>query len=858
MLRQTERNNSLRLALIRASALMALIVGCVSISAQTSIKRGTIYEPDCNDPDAHDHACTDPTPEIINQLKVAGYEYYVGHAEPTTEFFSTRGTSGSNMQWKLKLPLTEPTPTQDGTKVALFELYPAFWLGLALCDPNSNPGGACVAASDANNPATSGAAFLELQFYPPGQSGCSTTQWCVSLHINTLQNFTAVQRNNCVEPTTAALLTTNGSPGGTTFLMSNGDNLLVTIRDTANGLQTVVQDLTTSTTGSMVASGANGFVHNKNQTDCTTEKFDFHAMYATASPGQVVPWAGLAPNVSWDFEIGHWELCGDAACTILPDGGDADNAGTCSVTQTQQCTKNSQCPAAETCQLPCTNIRGIGGCFGKDSDHDGTPYQADWPDGTANHPASAILGSADDKGIGPMSAHVAAPNTYDEGYNQIDFRTTEATNGAFYPFFSQAGTGTACRFYFGNDIPGTTTDDFGKATQYGTEISNPCLPGVASDLSISKTGPASVAAGTDATYTIKITNHGPSDATNVTLTDLLPTGVTPGPITGPGSCTVASLKVTCSAGSLSDGASITYTVTVHIPSAGTGTSSLFNTAKVTADQLDPDSSNNSSSSTASIRFVADLSTGKSASQNPVDAGKNLSYFITVHNAGPSDAKNVGVTDNLPPGVTFLSSSPVACTGTTVRTCNVGTVVSGGTASVRIVVSIPPDYLSSRNVDSATITNTANVTSAASDPNPSNNKGSVTIKVISVADLDLTVVESPNPVHQGQNVTYTMTYKNLGPSDARYGTVLQYYPPGFQYDGSTLSPCGNGVGDVLCQLGYIVPAGFGLTFQVTYKVPGNFLGAANSQTVNSEIRITSHSIDPDPIDSTNEVSTTVIK
>jgi len=410
--------------------------------------------PDCNDPDAQD-LCPNPTPEIIQDAQDAGYPYYVGHAEPTVLFFSTTGASGYNMQWKFQLPATDPAPTQDGTSVANFELYSAFWVGLALCDPNSNPFGACTPLSDANNPSTAGAAFLELQFYPPGSpfGGCNNTQWCARLHINTLQNNTTFQKNNCFEPTTQQYITTDGTPGGTRLLMSNGDSIVVTITDTANGLRADVNDQTSSTTGFMVASGANGFVHNANQTDCTTTAFDFHAMYATASPGQVVPWAGLKPNVSFDFEIGHWELCAKGDCSTQSDQ-DADDADPKS----------------------CGTIRGVGGCTGSDTDHDGTSYQADWPDGTSAHPATLILGSPDDRGVGPLTSSTSNLSNYDEGYNKIKFMTTESTTGPFYPFWSQAGTGSSCRFNFGNDLPGTT-NDFGKAAQYGTTIDNPCLPG---------------------------------------------------------------------------------------------------------------------------------------------------------------------------------------------------------------------------------------------------------------------------------------------------------------------------------------------------------------------------------------------
>ena len=94
---------------------------------------------------------------IIQQVYARGYPYYIGHAEPALLFFSRRDGSGNNMQWKFQLPATDPAPTQNGSSVANFELYAAFWMGLALCDPNSNPFGACTPISDANNPNTAGA-----------------------------------------------------------------------------------------------------------------------------------------------------------------------------------------------------------------------------------------------------------------------------------------------------------------------------------------------------------------------------------------------------------------------------------------------------------------------------------------------------------------------------------------------------------------------------------------------------------------------------------------------------------------------------------------------------------------------------
>ncbi len=526
--------------------------------------------PDCNDPSANEINCVEPTKAIIRDAYQAGYPYYIGHAEPTLEFFSNAGASGNNMQWKLKLPATEPTPSQDGTNVANFELYSTFWLGLALCDPNSNNLGTCTPNSDSNNPSTSGAAFLELQFYPPGLN-CSNTQWCVRLHINTLQNNNAFQKMNCLEPTTQAYVTLDGTPSGTQLLMSNGDTIIVTISDTANGLETFINDVTSSTTGFMVASGANGFVHNSDQSTCAMAAFNFHPMYMTASPGQTVPWAATNPNVAFDPEIGHFELCGNASCSVLPDPPDSS--------------------LKTTDDTGCQTVRSIGGCFGADLDHDGTSYLADWPDGSSAHPASIIIGAPNDTGVGPLNALTTTGTTFDEGYNTLTFKTSENTNGTFYPFYTQAGTGPSCLFNFGNDIPGTTTNVFGQAAQFGTPpldvngfatgttINNPCLP--APDLTITKSHTDPFTQGDIGdTFTITVSNIG-GNATSgtVVVTDLLPASFMATAMSGAGwTCTVAT--VTCTnTNALASGASyppivLTVNVATNAPLFLTNTASV--------------------------------------------------------------------------------------------------------------------------------------------------------------------------------------------------------------------------------------------------------------------------------------------
>jgi uncharacterized repeat protein (TIGR01451 family) len=108
------------------------------------------------------------------------------------------------------------------------------------------------------------------------------------------------------------------------------------------------------------------------------------------------------------------------------------------------------------------------------------------------------------------------------------------------------------------------------------------------DLEISKDdSPDPVTVGDNLTYTITVTNHGPDPATNVVVTDTLPSGVmfvnaSPG-------CVHSAGVVTCNLGNIPAGGSVTITIVVTVTAPGT----ISNTATVTSDTLDPNTANNS-------------------------------------------------------------------------------------------------------------------------------------------------------------------------------------------------------------------------------------------------------------------------
>ena len=107
------------------------------------------------------------------------------------------------------------------------------------------------------------------------------------------------------------------------------------------------------------------------------------------------------------------------------------------------------------------------------------------------------------------------------------------------------------------------------------------------DLAITKTGPATVVAGSSVAYSLVVVNNGPSDAVSLTVTDTLPAGVTFVSATGTGwACSnTGNVSVTCTRPLLAAGATApTITVTVTAPAQA---GSLSNTASVASTTSDP-------------------------------------------------------------------------------------------------------------------------------------------------------------------------------------------------------------------------------------------------------------------------------
>src|SRR5207237_1242006 len=289
------------------------------------------------------------------------------------------------------------------------------------------------------------------------------------------------------------------------------------------------------------------------------------------------------------------------------------------------------------------------------------------------------------------------------------------------------------------------------------------------DLAITKTdGVTTATPGGSVTYTITASNAGPSNATVATVADTFPASLT---CTwtcvgaGGGTCTASGSGNINDTANLPSGGSVTYTASCTISAAATGT--LSNTATTTAPAgvTDPAQGNNSATDSDTLAASADLSITKTDGVTTATAGGSVTYTITASNAGPSNATGATVADTFPASLT--------CTWTCVGAGG-GTCTASGSGNINDTVNLPTGgsitYTSSCTISASatgTLSNTATVTAPAgvTDPTPGNNSATDADTLAASADLAITKVDTPDPVVAGNNITYTITVNNAGPSNA---------------------------------------------------------------------------------------------
>ena len=348
------------------------------------------------------------------------------------------------------------------------------------------------------------------------------------------------------------------------------------------------------------------------------------------------------------------------------------------------------------------------------------------------------------------------------------------------------------------DSDSTPNNDDGDQSEddEGSAIVNPVTS--MSDLSLEKSvvdGDLNPLVGSEITFQITVTNDGPQDATGVTVTDLLPSGfdfILFSATSGVYNETTGLWSI----GGIANGESETLLIDVLVNPTG----DYVNIAEVTAsDIIDVDSTPNNDDGDQSeddedntvvtpIEAVADLSLNKTVTEGNVTplVGSEITFEITVNNAGPQAAEGVEVTDVLPSGYNFIvfsSSSGTYDELTGVWT--IGTIDSGATETllIDVLVNETGDYV-----------NTAEVTASDTldpDSTPNNDDGDqseddednvVVIPVDAMADLSIvkTVVDNEIMPNAGDEITFQITVNNAGPDAATGVEVTDILPQGFDF------------------------------------------------------------------------------
>ncbi|MFL6163305.1 MAG: hypothetical protein ACJ74U_13880 [Jatrophihabitantaceae bacterium] len=374
------------------------------------------------------------------------------------------------------------------------------------------------------------------------------------------------------------------------------------------------------------------------------------------------------------------------------------------------------------------------------------------------------------------------------------------------------------------------------------------------DLALTKTAPASVVAGTSLSWTLSVHNNGPSAATNVTITDTVPAGVSITSVTMSGASCSAGVPgdsthpTICTLGTLPAGAtSSTMTVNATVNPSTTGV--LHNDARVGSATFDSNNSNDLAHTDTTVTVSSALSVTIAATPNPVTAGTALSYRITVANAGPSTATSVALSDVLPAPLTFNSTGGVGVCGfqtnTNTVSCQLPSLDPGQSEDTFIYTTVKS------STTLATISDTATATSSGGG----NATGSVTTPVQTRADLAITLASDLNVYKPSTTIHYQITMTNYGPSDAQHVVITQALPAvkqgkyvsnniGCQPPSGTTLTCTAPAVPALAT----VPAGGVVTFQVNFFITGN------KGTITSSAAVTSTTTDPV---NTNNSSTRVV-
>ncbi|WP_236877338.1 recombinase family protein, partial [Clostridioides difficile] len=271
--------------------------------------------------------------------------------------------------------------------------------------------------------------------------------------------------------------------------------------------------------------------------------------------------------------------------------------------------------------------------------------------------------------------------------------------------------------------------------------------------------------GEEFVYTIEIFNEGPSNATNVVLTDDIPDVILNPEYSLDGGATFQPWNGSLNIGTVAPGQLIRIIIKGLVSSTATG--DITNTAEVSADVPEPVT--DSSTVTTPIVPSADIEVIKTSNMDTAVPGETFSYTITVINLGPSAAQSIVLTDDIPDVI--LNPEYSLDGGVTFQPWNgnlsIGTLDAGEIRSIIIRGTVSQTAV-------GTIINTATISSPTPDPNPDNNTSTDETDISPLADISVIKGNEPVAIPGGRFI-YGIEIANAGPSFAENVTLTDNIP-----------------------------------------------------------------------------------
>ena len=379
-------------------------------------------------------------------------------------------------------------------------------------------------------------------------------------------------------------------------------------------------------------------------------------------------------------------------------------------------------------------------------------------------------------------------STYDQTTGVLTYSSVTEASGVTTTYPTIAVTAPA---NVGNDGQLVATASVSTDLQDNVPADNVASVGVkvrtTPDLTATVTGPGSTAAGLPASYVVRFTNSGATDAVSVTETAQLPAGLSNVVVTDANGAVIANAynstsgQITFAATTpLITSATQLFTITLAAP--GQTFPVVATIASATADGVP---TNNSASQTTTVTPNGDLAVNISGPATAV-IGNTVTYIVATTNNGPTTVSNAVVKLQLPTGLTLVgnpSSGPggtasVATSGgiDTYTFATIGTLVPGGSTFSYINFTMP-------NASSGQISGVASVSSSTTDLVASNNTSALTTSVApattTFADLRTSIsLKTPSgatSVPAGTQLTYTIGYRNAAEATGAGATATAVMP-----------------------------------------------------------------------------------